>query len=78
MLRAKEGFSYDVKGVPVVVPAGAIRPANHSDVKGRESLFESVDAVADRQHETGTYSAAVEQATAAPGEHRQLSGQSRR
>lgn len=77
MLRAREGFSYDAKGVPVVVPAGALRQSSHPDVKGRESLFEAVEKVADRERLTGSYSAEVEQATAAPGERRQLSGQSR-
>lgn len=78
MLRCKEGFSYDAKGVPVIVAAGALRPAGHPDVKGRESLFESVESVSERERGTGSYSAQVERATAAPGEHRQLSGPSRR
>ena len=70
MLRCKEAFSYDVKGVPVVVPEGALRPANHPDVKGRASLFETVEKVSERQGQSTAY--AAERATAAPGERRVL------
>lgn len=70
MLRCREGFSYDAKGAPVVVPAGALRPANHPDVKGRESLFEAVEAASERESARATLTA--EKATAAPGEARVL------
>lgn len=71
MMRCREGFSYDVKGVPVVVGAGSLRPANHRDVKGRESLFEPVEAASTRESERGTYTPEV--ASAAPGQARVLS-----
>ena len=71
-LRARTSFSYDLKGVPVSVREGELRPANHPDVKGREEMFEPVEAVAERQQASMSHSA-TERATAAPGERRQLS-----
>ena len=70
MLRAKEAFSFDRKGVPVSVRVGELRPKGHPDVKGREDMFETVEAVAERQRTSTSYSA--ERATAVPGERREL------
>lgn len=69
-LRCKEPFSADIKGVPRVVPAGQLVDSSDPIVKGREHLFESVDAhMASRDTAPDTM-AAVETATAAPGEKR--------
>jgi hypothetical protein len=65
-LRCKEPFAADIKGVPRVVPAGALVDSNDPVVKGREHLFEPVDAFMERR------TADVEQATAAPGEKRSI------
>lgn len=67
-LRCREAFSYDRGGVTVVVNPGALRPANHPDVKGREALFEPVEEAATRQASRPTLQA--ERATAGPGERR--------
>lgn len=71
-LRAKESFSYDVKGTPVAVRVGELRPAGHADVKGREHLFEAVEVAAERQRTRGAFTSSVEKATAGPGERRTL------
>lgn len=77
MLRCREAFSYDHKGVPVVVPKGALRVSGHPDVKGHPTLFEPVEDVATRESARGNLT--PETASAAPGERRELSrpGQAR-
>lgn len=67
---AKETFTYDAPdGAQVVIHRGRPLPDDHPAVKGREHLFESVDAVASRTAGAG---AAVETGTAAPGERRSV------
>jgi hypothetical protein len=66
-LRCKEPFSADLGGVPRTIPAGALLDSTDPIVKGREHLFESVDVYMDRRAP-----AAVEAATAAPGEKRSV------
>lgn len=66
-LRCKEPFSCDVDGVPRTVPAGTLLDSDDPIVKGREKLFEPVDAFMERR------APRVEQATAEPGEKRSLS-----
>ncbi|MEU0458603.1 hypothetical protein ABZ322_37835 [Streptomyces sp. NPDC006129] len=65
-LRCKKGFSAYVGGTPRVVRAGALVAEDDPIVNGRESLFESVD-----QH-LAARATRVEQATADPGENRDL------
>jgi hypothetical protein len=67
---AKETFTYDAPGgAQVVIHRGRPLPDDHPAIKGREHLFESTDAVAGRSSGAGA-AAAVETATAAPGERR--------
>ena len=68
-LRCKEPFSADLNGVPRTIPAGALLDSDDPIVKGRERLFEPVDAYMVRRSQ----SAQVEQATAEPGERRSVS-----
>ncbi len=69
--RAREAFAYtDKQGVPRVVTAGHLMSSNDPDFKGKEHLFEPVEVAAARV-------ASVEQATAAPGEMRDLTPRSR-
>lgn len=60
-LRCKEPFSADIKGVAHVISAGQLLDSRHPIVKGREHLFEPVEAFMERR------TAQVEQATAEPG-----------
>lgn len=66
--RCKQSFAAVVKGTPRVIAAGALVDSADPIMKGREALFEDVDAYmadkADRQ------SRPVEAATAEPGEKR--------
>jgi hypothetical protein len=63
--RVKEAFSFDDNGVPVVMRAGTLVEDDDPRIKGRERHFEDADDAAAR-----TSVAAVETATAAPGERR--------
>jgi hypothetical protein len=71
-LRCKEPFSADIKGVPRVVPAGQLVDSSDPIVKGREHLFESVDAHMASRDAAPDTRAAVETATSAPGEKRSV------
>ncbi|MDK0520386.1 hypothetical protein [Streptomyces sp. ML-6] len=65
-LRCTRSFSAYANGAPRVVRAGQLVEDNDPIVKGRETAFESVDAhLASRRPQ-------VEQATAEPGEQRNL------
>lgn len=71
VLRVKEGFSFDHRGVPVTLRAGELIEDDNPWVKGREACFEPAENSAVRVLPTaGT---AVETATAAPAERRSLS-----
>jgi hypothetical protein len=60
ILVARETFTAEYDGAPVVVHGGVTRVrSDHPLVKGREHLFEAAESRVD-----------VEQATAAPGEKR--------
>jgi hypothetical protein len=65
--RCRESFTVWTKGSPRVVAAGDLVDAGDPVVKGREHLFEDVDAF------MASRSARAEQATAAPGERREVS-----
>jgi hypothetical protein len=70
--RSKASFAATVNGVPQVIPAGYLVEDGHEVLKGREHLFEAVEAhVSQRERR-------VEQATAAPGEKRTVSRPQRR
>jgi len=78
---AKETFAFDApNGAQVVVRRGQPYPDDHPYVKGREKLFETVEAVAARSTDVLATSgaAAVETATAAPGERRSIVRSKRR
>lgn len=67
---AKETFTYDgPDGAQVVIHRGRPIPDGHPAIKGREHLFEPADSVAVRG---SGVAAAVETATAAPGERRSV------
>lgn len=67
---AKETFTYDgPDGAQVVIHRGRPIPDGHPAIKGREHLFEPADDLAVR---TSGAAAAVETATAAPGERRSV------
>lgn len=66
-LRCKDSFAAFVKGVPRVVSGGQLVDSSDPVVKGREKYFEAVDAFMERRRPQ------VEQATAEPGEVRQVS-----
>lgn len=70
VLRCTEGFAYTDRktGAPRVVRSGDLVDAKDPVVKGRESMFEPVEATVDRASDRS-----VEQATAAPGEKRAAS-----
>ena len=69
-VRVKEGISFDApNGAQVTLRPGQLFPDGHPYTKGREQLFEPADDAASR--ETGV-PAAVETATAAPGERRSV------
>lgn len=63
--RVKESFSFDEKGVPVVLRAGTLVEDDDPRIKGHERHFEQAEDAAAR-----TTVSAVETATAAPGERR--------
>ncbi|MFE9936321.1 hypothetical protein [Streptomyces hirsutus] len=65
-LRCKRAFSAYVDGRPRVVKTGQLVPDDDPIVKGREASFESVDAHLSARRQR------VEQATADPGEPRDL------
>lgn len=64
ILRAKETFFYAGEGYSSRVQAGDLFDADDPCVKGHEYLFETVEVTAARR------AAAVETATAEPGERR--------
>jgi len=65
VLRVLEAFAYKSSdGFLVPLGAGEIVDSTHPAVKGREHMFEPVEATAARSRDE------VEQATAAPGEKR--------
>lgn len=77
---AKETFAfYTPDGAQVVVHRGRPFPDGHPYIKGREHLFEPADVVAARSAAltgvTGA-AAAVETATASPGERRSVTRKS--
>jgi hypothetical protein len=76
VVRVKEGISFDAPdGAQVNLRRGQLFPDDHPYVKGREAFFEPADDAAARSAGTG---AAVETATAAPGERRTVArGKSR-
>ena len=70
-VRVKEGISFDAPGgAQVNLRRGQLFPDDHPFVKGREHLFEPADDVAARSADSPA--AAVETATAAPGERRSV------
>jgi hypothetical protein len=74
-VRVKEGISFDtVGGAQVNLRRGQLFPDDHPYVKGREHLFEPADDAAARSAGTG---AAVETASAAPGERRLVARKTR-
>lgn len=73
VFRAKEGFSYDDRdGVPRIVVPGTLMSDSDPGFKGREGLFEPVEAhlAADSARRRGK---AVEDASAEPGVRRSAS-----
>ena len=67
ILRCKEAFAVtDKDGAALVFAPGDLVDEKNTHVKGRESLFEPVEAAAERQPRD------VEAATAAPGERRNV------
>lgn len=66
--RVKEAFSFDdPQGVPHVLRVGALLEENDPKVRGHEQFLEPAEKAAQR-----TAVSAVETATAAPGERRDL------
>jgi hypothetical protein len=70
-LRVKEAFSCDIKGVPYTFPAGALIDSNHPAIEGRKHLFETVQSYMEGEAKR-LRGKDVEEATAAPGEKRNL------
>jgi hypothetical protein len=74
--RVVESFSADVKGATYVLRKGDLVDAGHPVFKGREALFEEVDAAvvaqdrARRQVTAADSGGAIETATANPGAKR--------
>lgn len=71
--RAREGFSYDdASGVPRIVAAGSLMSDTDPGFKGRENLFEPVEAhvVAESARRRGK---SVEDASAEPNARRSVS-----
>ncbi|MER7212459.1 hypothetical protein ACFYY8_33615 [Streptosporangium sp. NPDC001559] len=66
--RSTSSFAAVVDGVPRVVPVGHLVEDGDPLLVGREHLFEPVETHLARREP------AVEQATAAPGERRSISG----
>lgn len=74
-VRVKESHSFDApNGAQVNLRRGQLFPDDHPYVKGREHLFEPAEDAAARSAGTG---AAVETATAAPGERRLVARKAR-
>lgn len=74
---AKETFTYDApNGAQVVIHRGKPLPDDHPAIKGREHLFEPADVAASRTAGASGAAAAVETATAAPGERRSVARKS--
>jgi hypothetical protein len=76
--RAKEGFSYDDKdGVPRIIVPGTLLSDTDSGFKGREELFEPVEAhvVAESARRRGK---SVEDASAEPNTRRSVSASTQR
>lgn len=76
--RAKEGFSYDDKdGVPRIVVPGTLLSDTDPGFKGREGLFEPVEAhvVAETARRRGK---SVEDASAEPNARRSVSASTQR
>lgn len=69
ILVAKASFFYEHDGVSVMVPKGATVRAGHPVLDGRGDMFAPVGVDFDVDEVAST---AVEQATAAPGEVREL------
>lgn len=70
VVRAKQGLSFDLpSGEQVNIKAGQPFPADHPHVRGREEFFEPMEDAAARISGSG---AAVETATAVPGERRSV------
>ncbi|WP_435215907.1 hypothetical protein [Streptomyces sp. bgisy034] len=65
--RCKAAFAATVNGVPKVMRPGTLVPDDDPVIKGREHLFEDVDAFMQRK------TPRVEEATAEPGARRSLS-----
>lgn len=70
IMRAKRSASLDLNGRPRSVTGGALMPDNHPFVVACPDLFETVEEYVTREYPD--YSGKVEQATAAPGEKRQV------
>lgn len=66
--RVKEAFSFDHQGVPVTMRVGDLLEDDDPRAAGREQFLEPAQEAAQRA--AGTTPAAVETATAAPGERR--------
>lgn len=67
VFRAREAFAYtDKQGVPRVVSPGFLISSDDPNYKGKEHLFEPVEAAAARS------AGAVEEATAEPGVPRSM------
>lgn len=70
ILRATQAFSYtDRDGIPQIVRPGDIVSADDPGVKGREHLYEPVEASVSRTRSARS-GHATETATAGPGERR--------
>jgi hypothetical protein len=69
VLRVKEGFSFDHRGVPVTLRTGELLEDTDPWVKGHEAQFEPAESSAVRP----LSGAAVETATAGPAERRAFS-----
>lgn len=66
ILRVREPFAVDWRGVHRVLRAGDLLDENDPIIKGREAFFEAVEVASSRD------AARVEQASAAPGELRRV------
>ena len=65
--RVKESHSFDEGGVPVTMKVGQLVDDADPRIKGREAYYENADVAAARSSV-----AAVETASAAPGERRSV------
>lgn len=71
--RCKSPFSTRINGVPRVVTGGELVDDSDPVFKGREAHFEAVETYVDRLADKRVSNVTVEQATAEPGELRQVS-----